>query len=188
MLFASSRDGAVPGHRLWRQVGRSRGPQTAVAAIGVLAWALMIPTLWNAAVGYLVGTSIAVIGLYIAFILPVVLRLRLGERFERGAWSLGGNYKLVDWVAIVWVALICILFMAPITPTGIPGKEGFDWNVVNYAPLTVGGAFILFGGWYVLSANRWFKGPVRMGTEEELERMEEETLGQFDLPTEAEPA
>jgi len=188
MMFAFSRDGAVPGHRLWRQVGRNRVPQTAVAAIGVLAWALMIPTLWNAAVGYLVGTSIAVIGLYIAFILPVVLRLRLGERFERGAWSLGGNYKLVDWVAIVWVALICILFMAPITPTGIPGKEGFDWNVVNYAPLTVGGAFILFGGWYVLSANRWFKGPVRMGTEEELERMEEETLGQFDLPTEAEPA
>ncbi len=39
----------------------------------------------------------------------------------------------------------------------------FDWNVVNYAPLTVGGAFLLFGGWYVLSAHKWFKGPVRQG-------------------------
>ena len=42
-------------------------------------------------------------------------------------------------------------------------------------------------GTLLISAKNWFKGPVRMGTEEELERMEEETLGSFDLPTE-EPA
>ena len=187
MLFAFSRDGAVPGHRFWRQVGRNRVPQLAVVAIGVLAWALMIPTLWNAVVGYLVGTSIAVIGLYIAFILPVILRLRLGDRFEHGAWSLGPHYRWIDGIAIVWVVVISLLFMAPIAPAGIPFKDdpGFDWNVANYAPLTVGGAFLLFGGWYLVSARRWFKGPVRMGTEEELERLEEERLREFDLPTEA---
>jgi uncharacterized membrane protein len=43
---------------------------------------------------------------------------------------------------------------------------------VNYAPITVGGALLLFGGWYVLSARKWFKGPVRQGSEEELERIE----------------
>jgi amino acid transporter len=188
MMFAFSRDGAVPGHHWWRQLGRNRVPQIAVVAISVLAFALMIPTYWNAYVGYLVGTSIAVIGLYIAFILPVILRLRLGDRFERGAWTLGARYKLVDWIAIVWVAIICILFLGPVAPTGIPWKDGFNWDVANYAPLTVGGAFLFFGGWWVVSANRWFKGPVRMGTDEELELMEERTLGQFDLPTEAEPA
>ncbi|HXH87197.1 MAG TPA: amino acid permease [Gaiellaceae bacterium] len=172
MLFAFSRDRAVPGHQVWRRVAANRVPQAAVVAIGVLAWALMLPTLANAAVGYLVGTSIAVIGLYIAFILPVILRLRLGDRFEHGAWSLGRNYKLVDVIAIVWVVVISILFMAPIAPAGIPWDAAFDWNIVNYAPLTVGGAFVLFGGWYLLSARKWFKGPVRMGTEEELERIE----------------
>jgi amino acid transporter len=185
MMFAFSRDRAVPGHQLWRQVGRNRVPQASVVAIGVLAFALMIPTYWNAATGYLVGTSIAVIGLYIAFILPVILRLRLGERFERGAWTLGARYKLVDWVAIVWVVIICILFLGPVTPTGIPWKDGYNWDVANYAPLTVGGALLFFGGWWVISANKWFKGPVRMGTEAELERMEEERLKEFDLPTEA---
>jgi uncharacterized membrane protein len=54
----------------------------------------------------------------------------------------------------------------------VPWDDAFDWNVVNYAPLTVGGAFLLFGGWYALSAKKWFKGPVRQGTEEELERIE----------------
>ena len=54
--------------------------------------------------------------------------------------------------------------------------------MLNYAPLTVGGAFLLFGGWWVLSAKKWFKGPVRMGTDAELELLEEEEAKDFDLP------
>ena len=43
--------------------------------------------------------------------------------------------------------------------------------MVNYAPLTVGGALILFGGWYLISARKWFTGPVReAGSDEELDR------------------
>jgi len=173
MMFAFSRDGAIPGHRVWRRVAANRVPVYAVSAIVVLSWALMIPTYWNNATGYLVGTSIAVIGLYIAFVLPIILRLRAGESFERGPWHLGKHYRWIDTLAILWIALICVLFLMPITPTGIPWKTGFNWNVVNYAPLTVGGALLLFGGWYLVSARKWFKGPVRQGTEEELERIEE---------------
>ena len=46
----------------------------------------------------------------------------------------------------------------------------------------VGGALLLFGGWWVLSAHKWFKGPVRMGTDEELERFEAEQEKRFALP------
>jgi uncharacterized membrane protein len=31
---------------------------------------------------------------------------------------------------------------------------------------------LLFGGWWVLSAHRWFTGPRRQGSEEELEAIE----------------
>ena len=140
MMYAFSRDRAVPGHQLWRRIAAQRVPMNAVLAIGVLSWLLMVPTLKNAVVGYLVGTSIAVIGLYIAFGIPVYLRLRAGDRFERGAWHLGEKYKWIDVLAIGWIALICILFMLPIAPAGVPWDDAFDWNVVNYAPLTVGGA------------------------------------------------
>jgi hypothetical protein len=176
-MFAFSRDGAIPGHLIWRRLSKSRVPYMAVIAIGVLAWALMIPTWWNNFAGYLVGTSIAVIGLYIAFILPVILRYMKGDAFERGAWSLGRHYKWIDLLAIAWVVLVCFLFLMPVAPTGIPGHSGFDWNVVNYAPLTVGGAFVLFGGWWIISARHWFRGPVRMGTEEELDRIEDQLGG-----------
>jgi hypothetical protein len=133
----------------------------------------MLPTLANAAIGYLVGTSIAVIGLYIAFAIPIYLRIRAGSRFEHGAWSLGAHYKWISPLAVIWIVVVCILFLLPVSPKGIPGPD-FDWSVVNYAPLTVGGALILFGGWYLLSARRWFTGPVReAGTEEELTDIEQ---------------
>jgi hypothetical protein len=184
MMFAFSRDGAIPGHRLWRRVASNRVPVYSVTAIAVLSWALMIPTYWNNVVGYLVGTSIAVIGLYIAFVIPIYLRWRAGETFERGAWNLGKHYKWIDVLAIVWIAFICILFLMPIFPGGIPGNSGFSWSLVNYAPITVGGALLLFGGWYLISARKWFKGPVRQGTEEELGRIE----AGYDAPAGPAPA
>jgi amino acid transporter len=181
MMFAFSRDGAVPGHRAWRKVSRDRVPVNSVWAICVLSWALMLPTLKNPVIGYAVGTSVAVIGLYIAFVLPIILRYRKGESFERGAWHLGQHYRWIDPLAIGWIVLICILFLLPLFPDGIPGNSAVagshflinvNWLDVNYAPLTVGGAFILFGGWWVVSAHKWFKGPIRMGSEEELARIE----------------
>ena len=72
MMFAFSRDRAVPGHQLWRRVAPNRVPRYAVVGDRRSSPAvLMIPAIWNYLVGYAVGTAIAVIGLYIAFILPV---------------------------------------------------------------------------------------------------------------------
>ena len=175
MMFAFSRDRAVPGSTLWRKVAQNRVPVNAVLAIGTLAWALMLPTLINGAIGYLVGTSIAVIGLSIAFVFPIFLRIRAGDRFERGAWSLGKHYKWVSPLAVTYIILSCILFLLPVSPKGVPGAADFDWTVVNYAPLTVGAALLLFGGWYALSAKNWFTGPVReSGDETGLEDIERE--------------
>ena len=117
----------------------------------------MVPTLKNAFVGYAVGTSIAVIGLYIAFAIPIYLRVRAGEAFERGAWHLGRHYRWIDWVAVAWILFISIVFLLPFAKVGIPGNEGFTWDFVNYTPITVGAALLLVGGWYVLSAHKWFK-------------------------------
>jgi amino acid transporter len=173
MMFAFSRDGAVPGGRqLFRKVSRNRVPVYAVIAIAVLSWALMLPTLANGAIGYLVGTSIAVIGLYIAYGVPVYLRWRAGDSFEPGAWTLGKHYKWINPIAVAWIVVIVILFLMPTVPTGIPWHSGFDWNVVNYAPITVGGVLVLVGIWWLVSARKWFKGPVVEGTVEELERIE----------------
>jgi amino acid transporter len=183
MMFAFSRDQAVPGHRLWRRVGTNHSPRYAVIAVCVLAGALMLPTLHDFFVGYYVGTGIAVIGLYIAFILPVILRYRIKDAFEAGAWSLGRHYRWIDPIAIGWVSFIGLVLLMPPYSSSAPWKDDFRWDAVNYAPILVGGAVLLFGGWWILSARTWFQGPVRMGTEEELERMEAEQDERVEFPT-----
>jgi amino acid transporter len=186
MMFAFSRDRAVPGHQLWRRVSRHRVPVYSVFGIGFFAGVLMIPAIWNYFVGYAVGTAIAVIGLYIAFVLPVFLRLRKGETWdEPRAWSLGRHYKWIDTISLLWVGVITILFVFPLYKAGLPWEPDFSWELTNYTILWFAGIGLVFGGWWALSAKNWFKGPVRMGTDEELERLEEEQLGQFELPTEA---
>ena len=122
MMYAFSRDRAVPGHPLWSKVAANRVPRNAVWAIVVLAGILMIPAIWNYLVGYGVGTAIAVIGLYIAFVIPVYLRYRLHDQFVPGAWSLGKHYKWIDLLSLGWVALITILFVFPLYKAGLPWR------------------------------------------------------------------
>jgi amino acid transporter len=174
MMYAFSRDKAVPGHQLWRRLNRERVPYMAAIAIAVLAFLCAFPAYFgtNGAVAYAAVTSIATIGLYIAYAIPIYLRLRLGDAWEPGEWSLGKHYKWIGVVACVWVVFIALLFMAPLSPGGVPWNSKFSWLSFNYAPVAVLGTLLLVGGWWLLSANKWFKGPIAQGTEEELARIE----------------
>ena len=165
-----------------------RIPIYTVWAIVVLAFITPLPAWWFGYVGYAASTAVAVIGLYIAFVLPIILRLRAGDKFERGAWHLGRHYKWIDWIAILWIFFICLVFLLPTYNGGVPFKSNFDWLLFNYTPLPVFATFLLFGGWYVLSARKWFKGPIRQGTDEELASIEREYgEGEVSAPAPATP-
>jgi amino acid transporter len=167
MMFAFSRDGAVPGHPLWRRVAKNRVPVYSVVGVSFFAAILMVPAVWNYFIGYAVGTAIAVIGLYIAFILPVYLRWRKGDSWDAPrAWSLGRHYKWLDVISILWVALVSVLFIFPLYKIGLPWVSSFSWQFTNYTVIWFGAIGLIFGGWWVVSARRWFKGPVRMSDEE----------------------
>jgi amino acid transporter len=76
MIYAFSRDGALPGSSFWHQVNkRTRTPTNAIWLAAVGALILGLPYLGNSA-AYAAVTSIAVIGLYIAYVAPTYLRLR----------------------------------------------------------------------------------------------------------------
>lgn len=65
-------------------------------------------------------TSIATIGLYISYVIPVLLRCTVARRtFRPGPFSLGRLSIPVGCVAILWVAFITILF---VLPTGRAGR------------------------------------------------------------------
>jgi amino acid transporter len=181
MLYAFSRDRATPGHQLWRRLNRERVPYMAAIAIAVLAFLAAFPAYFGTSgyTAYVAVTSIAVIGLYIAYAIPIYLRLRAGDTWEPGEWNLGRWYKLVGWIAVIWIAFISILFILPTGPFGVPWHTAkFKWTLFNYAPVAVGGTILLVGLWWMLSARKWFTGPITQGSEEELARIE----SQYDQP------
>jgi amino acid transporter len=162
MLFAFSRDRATPGWRIWSKLNRTHVPANGVILIAFLAFLLALPA-WSSqtAFVYVAITSVATIGLYLAYILPVYLRLRAGDSFVPGPWTLGRWYKPLNIIAIVWVAAIAILFILPTTEAAIPWSSSFDFKTFNYAPVAVGVTMLLVAGWWLLSARHWFKGPIR---------------------------
>jgi amino acid permease (GABA permease) len=165
MIYAFSRDGAVPGANFWHNINkRTRTPVHSVWFAAVGAFLLSLPYLWNT-VAYGAVTSIAVIGLYIAYVLPVFMHRINPKAFVAGPWALGKWSGLLGWIAIVWVVFISILFM-------LPSYSPVTIKTFNYTPVAVGAVILFAGGWYVLSARKWFKGPKIQGTAEELAEIE----------------
>jgi amino acid permease (GABA permease) len=178
MIYAFSRDGAVPGSKFWHKINkRTRTPTNSIWFAAVGAFILGVPYLWSP-VAYGAVTSIATIGLYIAYGIPIFLRLRAGDKFQRGPWHLGRWSKPVGIIAVSWIVLISILFILPqVYPVTI---QTFNYAIVTTAAVVFGA-----GGWWLASARHWFKGPKVQGTEEELRRIEAELEGRFTLEAEA---
>ena len=169
MIYAFSRDNAIPGSRFWHRINpRTRTPTNSIWFATVGAFILGLPYLWSYT-AYAAVTSIAVIGLYIAYGIPILLRLRAGDSFQRGPWHLGRWSRPVGTIAVIWIAFIAILFVlpqaAPITPLNF-----------NYAIVAVGVVLVGTGAWWLLSARNWFTGPRVQGTAEELARIEAELV------------
>jgi amino acid permease (GABA permease) len=165
MIYAFSRDGALPASSFWHRVNkRTRTPTNAIWLAAGGAFLLGLPYLWNYT-AYAAVTSIAVIGLYIAYVLPTFLRLRQGDAFNRGPWHLGRWSRVVGTIAVGWVVVITILFMLPQTsPVTV--------KTFNYAPIAVLVVLGFAGIWWLVSARHWFTGPKVQGTPEELAAIE----------------
>jgi amino acid permease (GABA permease) len=136
MSFAFSRDNALPGSKFWSKVNpRTKTPTNSIWLCVGVAIILVVPAIWSYT-AYAAVTSIAVIGLYIAYVIPVLLRRLQGKAFVNGPFSLGRWSGFVGWVAVVWVVFICILFvLPPVSPVNI--------NTFNYAPVAVAVVIIL---------------------------------------------
>ena len=161
MIYAFARDGAIPGSSFWHRINkRTRTPTNSIWLAAGGAFLLGLPYLYSPT-AYFAITSIAVIGLYVAYVAPIFLRLRAGTRFNEGPWTLGRWSRPIGIVATCWVAFIFVLFMLP---QALP----INISSFNYTPVVflvvLGGAAI----WWVVSAKNWFTGPRVQGTPEEL--------------------
>jgi len=174
-VYAFSRDGAVPGHRLWHRINpRTQTPTNAIWFAAGFAFLLGVPSLLTNAAGTPVAffaiVSVAVVALEVSYVLPVFLRRRAGASFVPGPWHLGRASAVIGWGAIAWVAVISLPFLLPQFTLHADGA--FQWSSFNYAPL----AFLVVIGYatvyWLVSARHWFTGPKVQGSPQELAEAE----------------
>ena len=165
MMFAFSRDGAVPLGSLWTRLNAQRVPVAAVLGSSIIAVILTLPALYRAPNGVPIAfyavVSIGVIGLYVAFAIPIYLRWRMGDAFKVGPWNLGSKYKWMAPLAVIEIIITSIYFLMPTVPQGWPGNPDFSWSAVNYTPIVVFGVLLAITIWWQVSAKNWFTGPKR---------------------------
>jgi amino acid transporter len=164
MCFAFSRDKALPGSSVLSRVNAKGVPVAAVILMATLALLITLPALEGQGAfpyAFFAVVSITVIGLYIAYVIPIYLRWRRGADFEVGPWTNGRKYKWMNPFSVIWVAIITVIFCLPFTPAAVPWDDAFDWKAVNYAPLTVIAVLLIVGIWWAVSAHKWFQGTVR---------------------------
>jgi amino acid transporter len=177
--YAFSRDRGMPGWWIFRRLNQQRVPLYAVLAVSIAALVITIPAYFGNKAGvpwaYFAITAICTVGLYLAYIIPVYLRLRQGDKFQPGPWSLGRHYKWVNGGAIAFVVVVVYALDIPTSVKGVPWNHGFDVTAVNYSPLVlvVG---LLVAIWWQVSAKNKYTGPVRTIDTDELGRVLEEPV------------
>jgi amino acid transporter len=170
MTYAFSRDGAIPGSARWSALTSTRTPANAVMLVGVLAAIVTLPALIEVNIGtaeapliipvaFYAVTSIAVIGLYLAFAIPIWLRFRHGDKFDVGAWNNGSKYRWMNPIAVAEIIIVSLYLMMPFVPGAVPFSDDFSWKFVNYAPIVTVGALVILAIWWNVSAKNWFTGP-----------------------------
>jgi amino acid transporter len=155
VIFAYSRDGAIPGSKYWSRVNsRTKTPVWAtwgILTVGALLGLLMFAS--PVAIGAVF--SIGAIGQYTAFTFPVALKLFFDRgRFQPGPWHLGKWSKPLGAIAVAWWLVI--------TPAlCFPAVKGKDLNLLtmNWTCLIYGGSMTIVLIWYAVDARKWFKGP-----------------------------
>ena len=167
MLFAFSRDRAVPGRRCGPQLNANRVPANGVIVTAVIAAIITLPALVkvdiNGApvpVAFFAVVSIGVVGLYLCFAVPIYLRWKAGDSFQPGSWNLAApqvdgarcpdrDPHHLDRRDVPDLVAVC------------PGIRSFEWKFVNYTPLLVGGVLILLWIYWHASVKNWFTGPIK---------------------------
>ncbi|MBM7171151.1 amino acid permease [Streptomyces sp. G44] len=159
MVFAFSRDNALPGSALWRRVSsRTQVPVPAVWLSVGLAALTALPSLYSAT-AYTAVTAINVIGITPAYAIPILLRLRAGDRFRPGPWNLGRWSRPIGWTAVAWVAFVTVLFC-------LPQASPVTVRSMNYASLALAAVLALATVWWFV-ARRSYSTPRADGSDRE---------------------
>lgn len=152
MMYAFARDRGIP-HFFAEVNPKTKSPVRTIWLAAFLAFCLSLPSL-GSSVAFSAATSIATIGLYLSYGIPILVGLLWPAHFKKGPFNLRGFSRPVAFIAVTWVSFISIIFC-------LPELNPVNSQTLNYTPVAVGIiATFAFGSWF-LWARKWFTGPIR---------------------------
>ena len=174
MMFAFSRDGGIvcpfpraraSEYKLTRAIkqphffhkvdDRFRSPIRTVWLAAFLAFCLALPSL-GSTVAFSAATSIATIGLYISYGIPILIGLIYFRDFNarKGPFNLGLLSRPIAFVAVAWIGFITIIFC-------LPEVNPVTKETLNYTVVAVGIIGVVALSVWLVTARKWFVGPIR---------------------------
>ncbi|GIL61708.1 hypothetical protein Vafri_16105 [Volvox africanus] len=156
MAYAFSRDGAMPGARIWRQLNRgSHLPVKACWLMAVLALLLALPCVYNDLFFATVSAG-SVVALSLSYGIPICLRIFHNKHsFIPGPFNLGWAGRPLAVVACSWIVLTSVVFTLPTTYPVTPGSANYTAALIM-AVLSIA-AFLFYAPGF--GGKVWFTGP-----------------------------
>jgi amino acid transporter len=126
MMYAFSRDKGMPFSGQWASISpKYRTPAKAIWLAIVLSFLLAFidyiiksvnPDTSYTTIAFL--TAVSVVGLYLAYGIPIFLKLvaKAQGRFQKkhlGPWNLGKYSNFIGVVALLWIVFICVVMVIP---------------------------------------------------------------------------
>lgn len=152
MMYAFARDGGLPRKTFGVVERRLSCPINTVWLSVVLAFIIALPSL-GSSVAFTAATSIATIGLYISYGLPILLSVIWNERFLKGPFRLNQFSMPIRIASCLWIMIITVFFCLPTTTP-------MTRETLNYTPVVLG----VLIAWIILSWIFWgrqaFTGPI----------------------------
>jgi amino acid transporter len=126
MMYAFSRDKGMPWSRQWAEISKKyRTPAKAIWLVVILSFALALvdyiiktvnPNTAYTTIAFL--TAVSVVGLYVAYGIPIYLKLRAEAKgtFQAkhlGPWNLGKWSKPINVLSLIWIGFISIMMIIP---------------------------------------------------------------------------
>jgi amino acid transporter len=98
---------------------RFRSPIRTVWLAATLSFCLALPSL-GSSVAFAAATSIATIGLYISYGIPILIGLIYPKTFNKGPFNLGFMSRIVALTAVGWISFITVIFWWVLSPFLFP--------------------------------------------------------------------
>ncbi|KAF5138052.1 Polyamine transporter TPO5 [Metarhizium anisopliae] len=155
--WAFSRDGAVPGSKIWMKVNHTLDVPLNAMMLCMTVEIVLGLIYFGSSAAFNAFSGVGVISLTASYACPIVISLLDGRKAVKAAkFSLGRFGYVANIIAISWSALALPLFCMP---SAIPVQA----TTVNYAPAVFVAAVAISGIWYWVWGHKNYAGPPVQG-------------------------